>query len=147
MGLESVWNITDDPRSEHTPVSMMVLGRNLKPGQRVQVDSGRLATAHKVHKDKDAGLLYIGNRPPADYLTAKNPPRVKLDPKLARAHGRPPISAVAAAAEENVAVELTEEVAPPEETLETRSSMGGSKKSKKNRRGGGSSSEPTSSEE
>jgi len=132
MSMTKVWNITDANGPGH---QRMVLGRNVKPGRAVQVEEARLVNARKVLQDRDAGLLYIGVRPPAWYLAKKKPPRAKVDARLvgpdgrvdhaapqvavAQGHGRLPAAAIAADSTEAVdAVKVEEEAAPMEDPVE-----------------------------
>lgn len=108
MGFTKVWNITDDTNPDVAPQNLMVLGRNLKPGQAVKVDEAHLKTAHKVHKDKDRGLLHIGMKPPVSYSKVKKPPRATVD--APRSHG--PIKEVEA---EKAVVELKDNVVVEEQ--------------------------------
>jgi len=86
--MQKVWNISDHPGTGVTARTIMVMGRSVAPGHFVRVESGRLARAHKIHKDVAAKLLYIGNAPPADYLKLKSPKRTALPRDVSRiGHG------------------------------------------------------------
>lgn len=162
MAMVRIWNITDGP-NDHTAHNRMVLGKTLKPGQAVQVEEARLARAHKVNADRDAGLLAYGNRPPLDYQLHKNPVRVKADARIVKADGtyegkrpEPPTQGHGVAMEppaepEKDVVEAEEEAAveesaaveePPAEEAPAKDksfdgeSYGGSPKSKKRGRRG-----------
>ena len=121
-----VWNITD---ANGKGQNRMVLGKTVKPGRAVNVDEARLAKAHKVHRDVDAQLLYIGPRPPAWYLAKKKPARARADARrvgpdgrlenpaeaqvaVSKGHGKLPAKAAAT----EVAVEEKAEEEPAEET-------------------------------
>jgi hypothetical protein len=87
MAKVRVWNITDDTNPDVKPHTRMVLGKVLKPGQAVTVDAARLAKAHKVKRDVEAGFLYIGAKPPASYTAVKRPPRAKADARRVKSDG------------------------------------------------------------
>lgn len=87
MQMERVWNISDDPRTKCTPITIMVLGKAVAPGSFVRVPVDRLKLAHKIHKDVERKLLFIGRLPPKSYMAIKKPPRAELAPGVARAHG------------------------------------------------------------
>jgi len=112
--MAKIWNITDHPRTDAPGVTWMVLGRAIKPGRFVRIPDERLTHAHKVHKDVEAGNLYIGEQPPPDYVKAKKPPRVVLDKGVIRSHGAVPAEAIAAEASAIMEKVLTEEVAVEE---------------------------------
>jgi len=118
MSTVRVWNVTDDPTNDVTPHNRMVLGKTLKPGRSVKVDTERLAKAHKVNREVEAGYLHIGDQPPAAYTAAKSKKRAKPDarqvqngrmvgsaPGVSRAHGP-----VAVAPSEEIKVEDKVEV-------------------------------------
>ena len=87
-GLTKVWNISDWPATSVEPQLVMVLGVSLAPGKAVEVPADRLSKAHKTMKDRDAGLISIGAKPPAEYLQAmQRRKRVRLPKGMARAHG------------------------------------------------------------
>lgn len=110
MSLTRIWNITDDVNPNVKPQNIMVLGTLLKPGRSVQVDEKALVKAHKVKKDRDAGLLFIGKNLPSSYLRAKAPARAKLPAGVAQAHA--PVLTPAAPPAEPVkkVVEVVDEV-------------------------------------
>lgn len=89
MSMTKVWNITDDESNPNVRSQLrMVLGRAVKPGRAVQVEEARLVNAHKVHKDVEAKLLFIGPRPPVSYQQMRKPPRAVADARLVGADGR-----------------------------------------------------------
>ena len=88
---QKVWNVSDDPSTEVPARTIMVLGRAVLPGRFIYVDDKRLARAHKVKKDVEAGLLFIGAKLPAAYLaTKKTKVHLKMPAGHKRAHGPPP---------------------------------------------------------
>jgi len=87
--MSMVWNLTDDPTTEHAPRILVVLGKRVRPGRFVRVDEERLEKAHKIHKDVENGLLYIGDKPPDHYTAVKNPLAAVLGPG-SRSHGQLP---------------------------------------------------------
>jgi len=94
--MAKVWNITDHPKTSVTSRVMMVLGRSVRPGKCINVPDDRLVGAHKVHRAVEARKLFVGARPPHDYLMAKHPPRVELHKSVTRSHGPLAISRVTA---------------------------------------------------
>jgi len=111
-----VWNITDDTTTSATPRNMMVLGKNLRPGQGVKVDEERLKKAHKTRKDIDNKLLHVGPIPPPHYLRKKKPPRAKLAKGVGRTHSQT-VKDAAGEAAEKVEVKLGDTVEPPKEEV------------------------------
>ena len=97
--MQRVWNITDDAsKPEIASQVMMVLGAKVRPGRFVKIDDARLKTAHKVHKDVENGLLFIGDKPP--YRGRKK--LVKLPDGVGRAHGQVSVAPVVEEAKEKV---------------------------------------------
>ena len=84
MSQVRIWNITDDPANDHSPRGLMVFGRSVPPGRYVLVDTARLEGAHKLNKDVDNGLVYVGSRP--SYVAARQMPRLTLPEGVNRAH-------------------------------------------------------------
>ena len=82
MGQARIWNVTDDPATDLVPRILTVFGVAVSPGRFILVDSGRLEGAHKLKKDEEAGLVFIGHQP------AYKVPKVRLTlPKeVNRAH-------------------------------------------------------------
>lgn len=86
--MAKVWNITDHPGTDCPTRVMMVLGRSVRPGKCINVPDDRLVNAHKVNRAVKAQKLFIGPRPPADYLLAKKRGmKAELAIGVARAHG------------------------------------------------------------
>jgi len=85
---QKVWNVSDDPSTEVPARTLMVLGKTVLPGRFIYVDDKRLARAHKVKKDVEAGLLFVGPRLPANYLASKQSKvHLKMPAGHKRAHG------------------------------------------------------------
>jgi hypothetical protein len=81
MATTRVWNISDDPTTEVPPTHIVVLGKDLAPGQFVQVDDSRLKNAHKLKKSVQRKQLWVGMTPPVHYQAFKNttrPPKAVL---------------------------------------------------------------------
>lgn len=108
MAMTRIWNITDDVNPDVKPQNLMVLGSLVKPGRSVQVDEAKLKTAHKVRKDVNAGLLFIGKAPPLSYSRTKKPARAKLDKGVKQAHA--PAKPVVEEAPVEAAAPIVEEV-------------------------------------
>lgn len=85
--MKKVWNITDHPRTGVTPHALVLFGKRVIPGRYVKVEDAQLKGAHKLQKDIDAGLVYVGEKPPTDYATLHNPPRATLPKGHVRSHG------------------------------------------------------------
>ncbi len=117
--MAKVWNITDHPGTTHKPHQRSVLGRSVMPGHYVRVDDERLKGAKKTQVDIKAGLLYVGEKPPADYTALKHPVLVRLPEGHTRSHGT---STAKPAAEKSEPVEMKEVVASSEEATEETSS-------------------------
>lgn len=105
-----IWNISDHPNTSVEPCTLMVLGRTVAPGRSVMVEQDRLAAAHKLQRDIERQLLFVGDALPADYRAAKQAPRAKVSKDAASAHGEAPVEAIAAAAPAVVEKALTPEV-------------------------------------
>ena len=89
--MAKVWNITDHPGTALPTRVMMVLGRSVRPGKCINVPNDRLVNAHKVNRAVAAKKLFIGPKPPLDYLLAKGKGlRAELAPGVKRAHGPMP---------------------------------------------------------
>lgn len=85
---QKVWNISDDPSTPVPARTLMVLGKTVLPGRFIYVDEKRLTRAHKVKKDVEAGLLFVGAKLPAAYLTSKQSKiHLKMPAGHKRAHG------------------------------------------------------------
>lgn len=83
-----VWNVSDWPATDVESQLLMVLGVSVAPGACIEVPDERLVNAHKTQKDKEAGLLYIGDQPPPAYLAFKRRKKhLRLPPGVKRAHG------------------------------------------------------------
>ena len=79
------WNITDDPRRKDiAPTQLMILQKIVKPGMSINIPDDMIDSA-KLEADRKAGLIFIGDRLPMDYLQAKSPVHAMLKGK--RAHG------------------------------------------------------------
>lgn len=85
--MKRVWNVTDDPRTDIRPCSLMIFQKSVAPGRYVNVPDARLAKAKKIYKDSEAGLVYIGDQLPEGYLRAKETIHLKVPEGHARAHG------------------------------------------------------------
>jgi hypothetical protein len=83
--MEKVWNISDHPNTKVPAQNLVLFGKVVMPGQYVKVPASRLARAHKLEKDVKDMLAFVGDQPPADYLTAKEPPSVSLPGGASRA--------------------------------------------------------------
>jgi hypothetical protein len=68
--VSKVWNITDWPMTSVKPQLVMVLGVAVAPGKAIEVPNERLKNAHKTEADRKAGLLFVGDSPPQEYLQA-----------------------------------------------------------------------------
>lgn len=89
--MAKVWNITDHPGTDRPTRVMLVLGRSVRPGKCINVPEDRLVNAHKVNRAVAAKKLFIGPKPPMDYLLAKAKGlRAELAPGTKRAHGPMP---------------------------------------------------------
>jgi len=119
---EKVWNVTDDPSTDHAGRTIMVMGRNLPPGRFMRVDAERLKKSKKVQKDVAAKLLFIGNDLPAEYLKAMKPVRTGLP--IGANHGHKPMveAKEEAVAEAKEPVEMPENMPEPTEETTTESS-------------------------
>jgi hypothetical protein len=111
MATTRVWNISDDPSTKVPAIHIVVLGKDLAPGQFVQVDDSQLVGSHKIKKDVERKWLWVGMELPASYRAFKKPQSAAVPPAGAvRAHGE--VKAVgeagAAVVEEKLA-ESTEE--------------------------------------
>jgi hypothetical protein len=85
---QKVWNVSDDPSTAVPARTIMVLGKTVLPGRFIYVDDKRLARAHKVKKDVEAGLLFVGPKLPAAYLASKQSKiHLKMPAGHKRAHG------------------------------------------------------------
>lgn len=85
---QKVWNVSDDPSTAVPARTIMVLGKAVLPGRFIYVDDKRLARAHKVKKDVEAGLLFVGAKLPASYLASKQSKiHLKMPAGHKRAHG------------------------------------------------------------
>jgi len=87
MATTRVWNISDDPSTKVPAINIVVLGRNLAPGQFVQVDDAQLVNAHKLKKDVARKWLWVGMELPAAYQAFKKPPVARKVEGAVRAHG------------------------------------------------------------
>lgn len=119
MTMVRVWNVTDDARTAVVPHTRMVLGKVIKPGRSVLVDAERLDRATKVKKEVVAGLLFIGEKLPAGYVSQKKPPRATVDARVVDSRGKPTgekvkvasgHGAATASTEKKVVVSLVDEV-------------------------------------
>lgn len=122
--MQKVWNVTDWPGKNLGNRNMMILGKVTPPGRALHVEEDLLARAHKVNALIKEGLLYVGPRPPAEYLKAKKPPRAVVDARkveasgamvgekvaVATAHGVLPAEAIA----EDASAKIKEDVEPEE---------------------------------
>lgn len=85
---QKVWNVSDDPSTAVPARIVMVLGKAVLPGRFIYVDDRRLARAHKVKKDVEEGLLFIGAKLPSAYLASKQSKiHLKMPAGHKRAHG------------------------------------------------------------
>jgi hypothetical protein len=146
MSLVRVWNITDDSRTDVVSHTRMVLGKVVKPGRSVMVDQQRLQSATKTLKEISAGLLYVGDVLPAEYLTQKKPIRAIADARridkagnqsgekvtVSLGHGQFPGTAIVEDAVKKVEVTLSDE--PKIETTETKIETTDSEWNKKRKR-------------
>jgi hypothetical protein len=85
---QKVWNVSDDPSTDVAARTIMVFGKSVPPGRFVWAEDSRLARAHKIKKDIENGLLYVGALPPKSYLDSKGRKKHLSLPKgHKRAHG------------------------------------------------------------
>lgn len=85
--VERVWNISDWPALAVKAQSVVVMGSVVHPGHAVEVPKDMLKKAHKLMKDRDAGLICIG-APPAEYLAFKGKKtRLRLPRNAVRGRG------------------------------------------------------------
>lgn len=89
--MKKVWNITDHPKSKVPASVLMLFGKRVLPGRYVKVEDSQLKNAHKIQKDAAAGLVFVGDKPPADYAAKKTPARARLP----KDHVRPQVAKVA----------------------------------------------------
>lgn len=82
-----IWNISDHPGTTVTPQIRAVFGRMVPPGKFVVVPDELLDGAAKFVRETGRGQLYVGDRPPADYLIAKGQVHMRLPRKAAKGHG------------------------------------------------------------
>lgn len=85
--MAKVWNISDHPGTKDVPRVLMIMGNSVNPGRSTRVDDSALVNAHKLNRLIEAGLVYVGDRPPRDYQVKKTPPKADLPAKASRAHG------------------------------------------------------------
>ena len=69
--MKKIWNITDHPETEVETRVVVVFGQKILPGGYIRVEDEQLVNAHKLEKDIAAGLVSVGDEPPAGYLIAK----------------------------------------------------------------------------
>lgn len=114
MATTKIWNISDYAEKEEvSPQNVMVMGRLLKPGQAMAIDEEKLKTAHKVKKEAEAGILFIGKKAPAGYMMQKHPEHRKLAVGVARSQGASKTAAKASPAKEAPKKEAKTETPPP----------------------------------
>jgi hypothetical protein len=112
---QKVWNISDDPSTPVPARTLMVLGKTVLPGRFIYVDDKRLARAHKVRKDVEAGLLFIGPKLPAAYLASKQSKvHLKMPAGHKRAHGPDKVAKTLTKAETKVTKTVTKAAAKVE---------------------------------
>jgi len=126
--MQKVWNITDGPRYRGAARTIMLFGKTVPPGRYVLVPEARLARAHKLVKDIDAGMVHVGDLP-GWYLASKKPPRVPFPIGHSRAHGpaleKSPtldkeVSAKVDAAVDKVTTPVVEKAKDPEKLEESK---------------------------
>jgi hypothetical protein len=82
--MAKVWNITGGPGSESPPTVLMLLGKRVLPGRYTKVEASQLKNAHKIKKDVEAGLVFIGDKLPESHAA---PVHARLPVGHARSHG------------------------------------------------------------
>lgn len=85
-----VWNITDDPRSEHLMEPLVLFGKKVAPGKSVVVPDAVWAKALKSLKAEKEGFLFAGDKLPAEYLVATGRMKAKFAKGGVRTHGITP---------------------------------------------------------
>lgn len=85
-----IWNLTDDPRLDVPAHTRMVLGQKVDPGKYANVSDNALEGATKLQKEIDSGMLFVGEKPPQEYLAALDRARVKFRGKRTHQHGMTP---------------------------------------------------------
>lgn len=87
-GTTKIWNISDWSATSVSMQSVVVMGSTIPPGGVLAVPESVLKNAHKTWKARDAGLIHIGNEPPAGYqrdMARKQ--RLRVPGGAVRAHG------------------------------------------------------------
>lgn len=112
-GLTKVWNITDWPATKEVPRTVVVLGRAVPPGGAVEVPAADLRRAHKLMKERDRGVVFVGSAPPQEYLQSLGRrKRLRLAPGMKRGHGLKKGDLPPAPKEEKAAAAPVKETAP-----------------------------------
>jgi hypothetical protein len=84
---ERVWNISDHPKTKVLAQAVMVAGQTILPGRSIKVPLDRMENPKKLQKAVDAGLIVVGEQPPADYLLSKGLLRAHVKTSNTRSHG------------------------------------------------------------
>jgi len=85
--MAKIWNVSDHPKLKSPGHVRAIYGKLVAPGHCAQIDDEVLEGATKLEREIAAGLLFVGDLPPADYRAAKGQIQTRLPRKAIRSHG------------------------------------------------------------